>query len=129
MQAMGGGGFLHQSFKHQYPSFVTLILHPWLHYLTTWCPHGVLHGRCVGVSFEDSLLSTLLGFLCHTMGWFPSLSTTVPPHHICSNVGSNLWDLCFLSVRLCRIIQLLLRFLGHILFFVPIELYAPSNRE
>lgn len=37
------------------------------------------------------------GFPVSLYGWLPLLSATLPSHQICLNVGSNLWDLCFLS--------------------------------
>lgn len=53
----------------------------------------VLQARCVGVSFEDSLLSTLPFFLCHTMGFLLLFIVLL----IRYAWMSNLWDLWFLS--------------------------------
>lgn len=57
----------------------------------------VLQGPYVGVSFEDSLLSTLLGFLCHSMGRY----LCFPQHCLLIRYawmsGPICGNLCFLS--------------------------------
>lgn len=57
---------------------------------------AVLQGLCFGVSFEDTSLSTLPSFLCHTGGFFCSL-----PHCLLIrlSVASNLSYLFCLSLQ------------------------------
>lgn len=120
VQGIGGGDCHHQLFPHQSLPVRTLCVVGWLSFFSgcfslvldclCWSAPPLRGGQmrycrglCFGVSFEDTSLSTLPSFLCHTGGFFCSLPRCLL---IRLSVASNLSYLFF--VCLYRISQSIL---------------------